>query len=771
MCPGRRRNGRAHQPAPGHRRAALRSAPRVRLLAVGTPAGMETRLVPAAGLDLATIGRVPFPAQAFAGPAAAARPAGRRGEAGRRHPGRGPGRRPGRRRRLRVHADVPGRPAPEDPDRHPRGQHPARPGQPGGRPARRHVAVAFAATRLRARPARRHADAHRKSPAWTGRPPADDARAALGLDPHRPTLIVTGGSSGAQSINRTIAASLPGPRRRRHPDPAHHRPRQGRPRRRRQAARRARLPAGRVRRRHGERLRRGGPAAGPRPVPPRSARWPPSGCRRSSFRCRIGNGEQALNAAGLVEAGGPCWSRTATSPRAGSAGELIPLLPDPARLASDGGQRRTARHPRRRPSAWRTLSRSRQAGEEHAMTSPADIRSQRTRLPSPRPVHFIGIGGVGMSAVARIMVARGVPCQRLRRQGPAGHGGAGGRRRPDRRRLRRRPTWATPRHGGGRLGHPAGQSRAGGRACRRLPVLHRSEALAAAMAEDTLVTVAGTHGKSTTTSMITVLLQGAGLDPSFAIGGDVPALGVNAATGQRRHLCRRSGRIRRLVPELPAAGRRRDQRRGRPPGLLRHRRSRLRLLRPVHGAASGRRRRWWPARTTPAPAPWRTRRGRVRGTAGARLRLRGGRRAAHRCTTPAPAAPAGSHTPAATARCGSRSRASTTSSTPPRPSPSPWNSGVDPETAAEGAGRLHRGVPAVRSQGRGGRGPRVRRLRPPSHRGPRRPDRRPDGGGRTRRACALPAAPVFAHPGVRRGVCRRRCSWPIRRRPGHLSGP
>jgi UDP-N-acetylmuramate--alanine ligase len=64
-----------------------------------------------------------------------------------------------------------------------------------------------------------------------------------------------------------------------------------------------------------------------------------------------------------------------------------------------------------------------------------------------------------------------------------------------------------------------------------LPVLHRSEALAATMGDDLVVTVAGTHGKSTTTSMVAVLLQGAGLDPSFAIGANVPALGVNAAHG------------------------------------------------------------------------------------------------------------------------------------------------------------------------------------------------------------------------------------------------
>lgn len=145
-------------------------------------------------------------------------------------------------------------------------------------------------------------------------------------------------------------------------------------------------------------------------------------------------------------------------------------------------------------------------------------------------VHFIGIGGVGMSAVARIMVARGLPVSgsdakdlpvmaELAAAGARIHVGyaaanlgdaqtvvAGSAIRPDNPEL-------------------AAAGAAG------LPVLHRSEALAAIMAQDTVVTVAGTHGKSTTTSMITVLLQRAGLDPSFAIGANVPALGVNAAHG------------------------------------------------------------------------------------------------------------------------------------------------------------------------------------------------------------------------------------------------
>jgi UDP-N-acetylmuramate--alanine ligase len=145
-------------------------------------------------------------------------------------------------------------------------------------------------------------------------------------------------------------------------------------------------------------------------------------------------------------------------------------------------------------------------------------------------VHFIGVGGVGMSAVARIMVARGVPVSgsdakdlpvmaelaaggarievgyRAANLGDAQTVVAGSAIRPD------NPELAAARSAG-------------------LPVLHRSEALAATMAQDTAITVAGTHGKSTTTSMITVLLQGAGLDPSFAIGANVPALGVNAASG------------------------------------------------------------------------------------------------------------------------------------------------------------------------------------------------------------------------------------------------
>jgi UDP-N-acetylmuramate--alanine ligase len=66
---------------------------------------------------------------------------------------------------------------------------------------------------------------------------------------------------------------------------------------------------------------------------------------------------------------------------------------------------------------------------------------------------------------------------------------------------------------------------------RGLRVLHRSEALAAAMTGRQTIAVAGTHGKTTTTSMVTLMLQHAGQDPSFVIGGEISEAGSNAHHG------------------------------------------------------------------------------------------------------------------------------------------------------------------------------------------------------------------------------------------------
>ena len=66
---------------------------------------------------------------------------------------------------------------------------------------------------------------------------------------------------------------------------------------------------------------------------------------------------------------------------------------------------------------------------------------------------------------------------------------------------------------------------------RALPVIHRAEALAALMAGTRAIAVAGTHGKTTTTSMLAVSLTTLGLSPSYAIGGDLDAPGSNAEQG------------------------------------------------------------------------------------------------------------------------------------------------------------------------------------------------------------------------------------------------
>ena len=66
---------------------------------------------------------------------------------------------------------------------------------------------------------------------------------------------------------------------------------------------------------------------------------------------------------------------------------------------------------------------------------------------------------------------------------------------------------------------------------RSIPILSRAQALALLMKGSTSIAVAGTHGKTTTSSMMTVALQACGVDPSFAIGGTLTASGSNAHRG------------------------------------------------------------------------------------------------------------------------------------------------------------------------------------------------------------------------------------------------
>ncbi len=148
-------------------------------------------------------------------------------------------------------------------------------------------------------------------------------------------------------------------------------------------------------------------------------------------------------------------------------------------------------------------------------------------------VHLVGIGGAGMSGIARILLARGAEVAGsdakdsrtvlgLRAQGAkiaVGHAAA------NLDQLSGPPTVVVS--SAIRADNPelvAAHERG-------LTVVHRAEALAALMTGRRVACVTGTHGKTSTTSMLTVALQHCGLDPSFAIGGDLAAAGTGAHHG------------------------------------------------------------------------------------------------------------------------------------------------------------------------------------------------------------------------------------------------
>lgn len=148
--------------------------------------------------------------------------------------------------------------------------------------------------------------------------------------------------------------------------------------------------------------------------------------------------------------------------------------------------------------------------------------------------HLIGVGGAGMSAIATLLLDRGAdvsgsdakPSHTLTGLQVRGARVAVGQRAENLALLPGGPT-AVVISSAIRADNPelAEAGRLG------LPVLHRAEALAALMAGSRSVCIAGTHGKTSTTSMLTVALQHARLDPSFAIGGELNESGTGAHAG------------------------------------------------------------------------------------------------------------------------------------------------------------------------------------------------------------------------------------------------
>jgi UDP-N-acetylmuramate--alanine ligase len=146
-------------------------------------------------------------------------------------------------------------------------------------------------------------------------------------------------------------------------------------------------------------------------------------------------------------------------------------------------------------------------------------------------IHFVGIGGVGMAPVARVALERGLPVS-----------GSD---------IKRTPTVDELEHDGAIIsigqrpenldGVDTVVVTTGLRADnvevlvakeRGLRVIHRATALASLMVGRTSVLVAGTHGKTTTTSMLAVALTELGLDPSYIIGGEIGATGVSGHAGK-----------------------------------------------------------------------------------------------------------------------------------------------------------------------------------------------------------------------------------------------
>lgn len=165
----------------------------------------------------------------------------------------------------------------------------------------------------------------------------------------------------------------------------------------------------------------------------------------------------------------------------------------------------------------------------HDDAGPHDVAD----LSRPRRVHVVAIGGAGMSAIATVLAERG-------------HHVSGSDQR-DGVALARLRTLGVQVH----LGHEAAnvgdaelvvastavdeRNVEVAEARRRgIPVLRRIDLLPALAVDQPFLSVSGTHGKTTTSSMLATALRAAGEDPSFLIGADVAALGAAAAHGSGR---------------------------------------------------------------------------------------------------------------------------------------------------------------------------------------------------------------------------------------------
>jgi UDP-N-acetylmuramate--alanine ligase len=149
--------------------------------------------------------------------------------------------------------------------------------------------------------------------------------------------------------------------------------------------------------------------------------------------------------------------------------------------------------------------------------------------------HFIGIGGIGMSGIAEILLNLGFQVS-----------GSDLRRSPATDRLAQMGATIYEGHDAANIAGAtvvvtssavsAANPEVVEAHARKIPVIQRAEMLAELMRLKYGIAIAGMHGKTTTTSMVAAVLAAGGLDPTVVVGGRVDALGSNAKLGSSRYL-------------------------------------------------------------------------------------------------------------------------------------------------------------------------------------------------------------------------------------------
>lgn len=158
-----------------------------------------------------------------------------------------------------------------------------------------------------------------------------------------------------------------------------------------------------------------------------------------------------------------------------------------------------------------------------------------TMLGRTRRVHFVGIGGIGMSGIAELLANLGYDVS-----------GSDAKRSEMTERLAELGVRVAIGHAAANVGDvdvvvtssavaPDNPEVLCARAA-HIPVIPRAEMLAEFMRLRTGIAIAGAHGKTTTTSMVALMLEKAGLDPTAVIGGRLSAFGSNARLGSSQYM-------------------------------------------------------------------------------------------------------------------------------------------------------------------------------------------------------------------------------------------